>query len=289
MNSEKTVPQDTKQIFAQCGACSHTFFYLLNREFGYPKDAEERASDVLAGGLMNGHQCGMLWGSALAVGAESYRRNYDRGQAVAISATQRLVDSFSRRAGSVNCRDIVGCDLSDRFGIAKLLLKMLLQGGMNNSVCFNLAEAWAPEAIQSAADGLSCEEPDCGQAPVSCAAEVARKMGASDEELVTVAGLAGGIGLSGNACGALGAAFWMNTLAWCREHPGETPPSYNRMNTTRLLTAFKAATGGEFLCREIVGRRFESVSDHSEYIRNGGCGALIGLLAAEGMSWKASR
>jgi hypothetical protein len=42
-------------------------------------------------------------------------------------------------------------------------------------------------------------------------------MGASDEEMVLVAGFAGGMGLSDNACGALGAAIWMNTLAWNRE------------------------------------------------------------------------
>ncbi|MCJ7691672.1 MAG: C-GCAxxG-C-C family protein, partial [Clostridiaceae bacterium] len=106
-NNSKTIPPDTKNTFRKLGACSHTFFYILNREFGYSKENEERASDPLAGGLMNTqHQCGMLWGSTLAVGAESFRRHNDCGQAIAIAitATQRLVESFSKRAKTVNCR-----------------------------------------------------------------------------------------------------------------------------------------------------------------------------------------
>ena len=60
--------------------------------------------------------------------------------------------------------------------------------------------------------------------PVSCSCEVARKMGASDEEMVMVAGFAGGLGLSGNGCGALSAAIYLDTLAWCRKHPGKPLP-----------------------------------------------------------------
>ena len=36
-NNSQTIPQDAKKVFSKCGACSHTFFYLLNREFGYAK------------------------------------------------------------------------------------------------------------------------------------------------------------------------------------------------------------------------------------------------------------
>ena len=76
----------------------------------------------------------------------------------------------------------------------------------------------------AAGEGLAGAMTGLPGRPLSCASEVAGKMGASDEEMTMVAGFAGGIGLSGNACGALGAAIWMKTLAWCREHPGKTPP-----------------------------------------------------------------
>jgi len=34
------------------GTCSRTFFYILDREFGHPRDEEEKAIDPLAGGIL---------------------------------------------------------------------------------------------------------------------------------------------------------------------------------------------------------------------------------------------
>ena len=53
---------------------------------------------------------------------------------------------------------------------------------------------------------------DAPPAPVSCAAVLAQKMGASDLHTVMAAGFAGGIGLSGGGCGALGAAIWITGM-----------------------------------------------------------------------------
>lgn len=279
VNSAQTIPQDPKKVFSKCGTCSRTFFTLLNREFGYPKNTEELASDPMAGGLMNTqNQCGMLWGSALAVGAESFRRFNSHGQAMtmAITGTQHIVKSFIKRTKSVNCRNVVGVDISNKFDVAQFMLKSL-PGGLSNMICMNLAEKWAPEAIHSAKEGLSYNQPDIQQLPISCASEVVKKMGASDEEAVMVAGLAGGMGLSGNACGALGAAIWKNTLAWCRENPGES--GYGNPNAKEILNAFYSATGSEILCPKISGQNFTTIAEHSEFIINGGCNKLIGVLA----------
>ena len=277
----KMIPGDTKDVFKKCGACSHTFFYLLNREFGHLKETEERASDPLAGGLMLGHQCGMLWGSSLAVGAESFRRNNDYGQSIAsaITATQQLMESFSERAKSVNCRDITGGDLSKKSGMVKIMLKIILHGGIKNSPCFKLADKWAPEAILTANTGLSLKQTDLPQNPVSCSSEVVRRMGASEEEMVMVAGFAGGLGLKGHACGALGAAIWMNTLTWYKKHPGETPPRFNKLNTEKILEAFYRATNSEIRCQKISGQSFRTINDHTEFMKKGGCDKLINTLS----------
>jgi uncharacterized membrane protein (UPF0136 family) len=270
------IKNDAKKVFLKKGTCSQTFCYLLNREFGFLKENEERATDPLAGGIMQrGHQCGMLWGSTLAVGAESYRRHKNRDQAIAIAitATQHLVESFSKRAKTVNCREITGCDWTSIFSIAKYLLTGKL------FTCFNLAAKWAPEAIQAAAEGLSREKTDLPQMPINCASEVAQKMGAGDEEMVMVAGFAGGIGLSGNGCGALSAALWMNTLAWCKKHPGKSPPYFNNPNTKNILKAFYGATDSEILCHKITRECFKTLDDHTEFIKNNGCDKLINTLA----------
>ena len=66
---------DTKKIFWTKGPCSTALCFILNREYGYPKPAEEYALDPFSGGIFQqAHQCGMLWGSSLALGAEAWRR-----------------------------------------------------------------------------------------------------------------------------------------------------------------------------------------------------------------------
>ena len=273
-SDDMTVPRDTKKVFRKMGTCSRTFCYVLNRGFGCPSEPEERAADPLAGGIMgHGHQCGMLWGSALAAGAEAYRRSEDRDQAIglAITATQHLVASYVNRAKSVDCREVTGCDLTSKISMAKYLLSGRFL------FCFDLAEQWAPEAIRSATEGLARSETGSPQMPMSCASEVARKMGASDAQMVMVAGFAGGLGLSGNACGALGAAIWMKSLAWCRDHPGKS--AYTNPDAKRTLEAFRAATGQRMLCRTITGQRFTTIDEHTEFVRNGGCAELIDILA----------
>lgn len=269
---------NAKRIFMKHGTCSQTFFYLLNQEFGYPKQTEEFASDPLAGGLMNTqNQCGMLWGASLAAGAESFRRFNDHDQAVEMSvkASQHLTESFSNRAKCVNCREIT-CDFSDTFDIIKFMLKAL-PGGFTNMICMNLTEKWAPEAILAAKEGLSDKHNKSARQSLSCASEVIKKMGGNDEEAVTAAGFAGGIGLSGNACGALGAAIWMSSLTWCKEHPGES--GYLNPNSKKILEAFYNHTGSEILCPEISGQNFKTTEDHTTFIKTGGCDKLINILA----------
>ena len=273
MNAGKN---DAKRVFWKKGTCSQALCFLLDREFGCPKENEERATDPLAGGIWRrGHQCGMLWGSVLAAGAEACRRHADRDRAigVAVAASRRLVESFINRTGSVDCREITGCDWTSGWSMAK----HMLTGKVFR--CFTLAEKWAPEAIRAAEEGLAGDMATLPRRPLSCASEVAGKMGASDEEIVLVAGFAGGIGLSGSACGALGAAIWMKTLAWCREHPGKTPPFFNNPGVKNTLKAFDDEQGSEMLCHKITGQRFKTVGEHTKFMEDGGCDTLIDLLA----------
>ena len=269
-----------RRTFLKCGTCSRAMYRLLNHQFGNIKPTEERASDLLAGGIaMKGHQCGMVWGAALAVGAESFRRYNDKGMAVAaaINASRSLVESFYRRAGTVNCRDITKVDWEKRSDLVKYVLKTVSRGFIY-SPCFNFMAKWRPEAVVAANEELSAQ-PDHNQPCLSCATEVLKRMGATEEESVTVAGLAGGVGLSGNGCGALGAVIWYKMVNQIRENHGKAPAMFNNPDAKRIIDAFCIQTDSEMVCRKICGREFDTIGDHSEYIGNGGCGALLETLS----------
>lgn len=278
MNSEtynvKDGPKDGKKVFRKLGTCSRTFFHILNREFGHPKDLEERAADSLAGGIMQeGHQCGMLWGASLAVGAEAYRRCNDQNQSicVAIHATQSLMESFLKRENTIKCREITKCDFSNKLSMAKYFFS----GRFLH--CFDLAGKWAPEAVQSAIEGLSNKKTHLSKDCISCATEVAKKMGASEEEMIMVAGFAGGLGLSGSGCGALSASIWMKSLEWCREEKKKS--SLKNPNSKKVLETFYNATDSKILCCDISGQHFMNINDHTSFIKNGGCSAIINVLS----------
>ena len=269
----ETLPQDARKVFKELGTCSRTFFYFLNREFGHTTETEERAADPLAGGIIQkGHQCGMLWGAALAVGAEAYRRAEDSNEAIAlaITATRYLIDSFSQKTGTANCREITGTDFSSK-------LQMLRYMFFRTNRCFGLAEKWGPEAVQAAVEGLERSQGEMPSEAISCASETVRKMGGSEEEASMAAGFAGGLGLSGNGCGALAAAIWMKALAWARENPGKSP--FFNPDSKKTLEAFEKVMGPEMRCSDICGRRFETVAEHTEFLKNGGCARLIEMLA----------
>lgn len=275
-------PNDTKAQFKRCGTCSQTFGFLMDREFGHEEELEshERALSRLAGGIANlGYQCGMLWGSTMGVGAEAYRREKDPDQAIglALAASKVVLQSFEKRTMTVDCRDVTGRNLNTFWGMAGMLFHVLRKG-MNNSDCFVLAEDWTPEAFQAAHEGLDAG-PHLERTPRSCAAEVVRRMGGTEQEAVLAAGFGGGMGLSGNACGALGAAVWMKGLEWAREHPGKSPEPWTDTGDKVTLAVFEDRTDGEFLCSKICGRTFETVDEHSAYVDEGGCAELIEALA----------
>ena len=274
MFKSKKIKRDTKRVFFKKGSCSRTFFYLLNREFGHSLDNEEHAADPLAGGIVQqGYQCGMLWGASLALGAESYRRigNLDQAVGLTIKATQHVMESFINRAKSADCIDITNCDWSRKFSIAKYFFtgKMF--------TCYKLAEKWAPEAFESAAESLGLDRSDLPKQQVSCASEVVRRMGGSDSEMAMVAGFAGGLGLSGNGCGALSAAMWMNTLHRIRKD--DYKYSLSDTELERVLKTFYETTEYEMECNKICGKRFKTINEHTEFIKSGGCDKLINVLA----------
>ena len=276
-NTEKAT-LSPRRVFLKCGACSHAMFHLLNREFDNINPEKEKASDLLAGGIaLKGHQCGMLWGGALAIGAEAFHRHSDinNATATAINASKLLIESFRDNAGSVNCRDITKTDWNKKSQFIVFVLKTIAQGFVF-SLCFRFIEKWTPQAIIASHEGLS----DTKESSLSCATEVLKKMGATDEETITVAGLAGGIGLSGNGCGALSAVIWYKMLEWGKKNPNKTATMKNNPIVKEILNAFYEQTGSEMLCRKICGKKFQTLDEHTEYLKNGGCTKLIEALSS---------
>lgn len=242
----------------------------MNRAFGHPSRREEHAAAPLAGGIArNGYQCGMVWGSALAAGAEAYRRfgAGQRAEGASLIAAQRIVESFRAQNGAVDCFDLTDTDFTSKAQIWKYLLSGKPVG------CFRMAARYAPVVFAEIHAALGDDHADAPAAPVSCSALVAKRLGASDLHAVMAAGFAGGIGLSGGACGALGAAVWLEAMGGGDDRGVEA-------RAAAIVERFLEASGHAFECSEILGRGFVDVADHAAYVRGGGCAKILEAVSA---------
>jgi hypothetical protein len=277
MASEKSVKAGMKPMrtFLKVGTCSEALFNVLDRSFGHPMTPEENAAMPLAGGIMqSGYQCGMIWGTTLAAGAEAYRRfgPGPEAEAAAICAAGRAVEIFRTRHGEINCLEITGIDKSA--SVWKMINVFLIRG--KTIGCLRMSAWFAPLAY-AALDSALRDLPRAPEPPVSCTALLARKMGASDKHATMAAGLAGGIGLCGGACGALGAVIWLRALQLGEQ---KSKIGFNDERIGAIIDRFQKQTGYRYECSEIAGRKFEGADDHAGYLRDGGCRDLIEALAA---------
>jgi hypothetical protein len=253
---------------------------VVDDSFGEPLKTEESASLALAGGLMQqGYQCGIVWGAALAAGAQAHRLlgPGPQPEAQAIIVTQRLVDSFRARFNDINCLEITELDWrpSSSNKLGEQALKFLRKGGP--ILCLRMTARFTQEAFRDLSSAYPGDAGDVPSSPVSCAAMLAQKMGMSGRHPVMVAGLAGGIGLSGGACGALGAAIWIMGMQSLNQGAGQI--GYDSPTALAAVDRFLECTDYEFECSEIVGRKFTDVADHACYLREGGCSEIIEALA----------
>ena len=240
---------------------------------------EERAADLFAGGLAaHGYQCGMLWGAALAAGAQAYRLfgHGPQTETGAMIAAQRLVESFRARNKYTDCLEITDLDLQGKIQ-ARQIAKFFIKGQPVS--CIRMAAEYAPLAFSDINAALS-ENRQAPSPPVSCSTMLAFNMGASDIHTVMAAGLAGGIGLSGGACGALGTALWIIEMNGVKESAGKI--DFIGPRALDAIDRFMKCTDYEFECSKIVGRRFEDIGDHAGYLHDGGCSKILKVLATPG-------
>lgn len=255
----------------------------LNNTYDHPLKLEELAVVPLAGGIMqHGYQCGMLWGAVLAAGAQSFRKNGAGTQAenMAIVAAQNLVSAFRKQNQYINCSDITPID-KDSSGW-EMTVYFFLKGGVVR--CMQKIGKYVQEAFRQVEYSFSTEQPQFEESefPLSCTSLMAQKMGASDLHVHMASGLAGGLGLCGGACGALGTAIWLKALKILQEHPDANlwkDETFNK-KANELITTFLKTTDYEFECSKITQKQFKDVKDHAEFLKEGNCLKLIETLAA---------
>ena len=276
----------------RCVACSEASVTTQLHGFGIKEPAYEQALHSFSGGFMHlGHSCGLLTGAAVAAGFLARRRFDDNvtRSAAALYATIQLAKAYSELAGSVNCKDITEVSLTNLTGRLRYLQKGKAR------ICGRLHLRWASQAhelIKKALTQFGAQQParECANCAVRAMKKVLTPAGMKEEDAVLAAGLAGGVGLLGNVCGALAVGvFALSVIHYLgkdskkrdsriRGSLEELAGTRYRGPTTRLRLAFLDRFGSD-LCGQIIHRHFKDIEDHSIFIKSGGCQEVIEFIA----------
>jgi len=132
---------------------------VVDRSFDHPLKLEERATMPFGGGIMlYGYQCGMLWGAALAAGAQAFRLlgPGPQAEAGALIAAQRLVESFRARNKHIDCSEIAEMEWKTSSKLLRLKQTFkffFLKGGP--IMCTHMTARYAPAAFSEINSALS--------------------------------------------------------------------------------------------------------------------------------------
>ncbi len=267
------------RTFLRTGMCSVALCRVLNKGFDHPLELEEKASELLAGGILSrGYQCGQVWGSALPrvrrrAGSwarvrmprpRGRRRPAAHGDLPSSLRELRLSLHHPRRLRRGGRRAV---DQGRGPVLPQERLEVLPHGravrrrGVRrdrrrpfrgaNRRSLPTSELRVPRGAEHGRLGSACGHG--GRACGRHRAERGRLRGAGSGALAPRHGRQGARGGQGRLQE--------------RQSPGADRP-------------VRGETGSRFECADIVGRRFESIDDHAAFLRDGGCANLIELLAA---------
>jgi len=284
--------ETAKYWWLRCVACSEASMTTQMRGFGINEPAYEQAIHAFSGGFMHlGHACGLLTGAVLAAGFVARSRfDDDRTRSgAALHAAIQLAEAHLELTGSVNCGEITEVSLTKLSG----RLRYLQQG--KGRMCGRLHLKWASQAQQLIDKALMefwerRSAGGCANCAVQTLRELESSVGMKAGDSVVVAGLAGGVGLLGNVCGALATGvFAMSARHHLRRQRKKRDSRIRgsleelarinyRGDPTRLRRAFIEQFGSE-LCIDIIGRNFQDAADHSMFVEQGGCQNVTAFVA----------
>ena len=133
MSGPGLAKDEAAALFAEGFTCAPAVFAPFATRLGLPRDAALRIATPYGGGVAGcAETCGAVNGALLAIGLARGRDRLERSGDK--DETYRLVRAFRERfvarAGSLECRELLGCDISTEAG-----LRAARDGGLFRSRC----------------------------------------------------------------------------------------------------------------------------------------------------------
>jgi len=108
------------QLFAAGYSCSQSVIVSRAERYDLPEELAFKLSAAFGGGLgRQGEVCGAVSGALMVIGLEhgATRPEEKAAKEHTYELTQRFIAEFTRRAGALRCRDLLGCRLDTPEGL----------------------------------------------------------------------------------------------------------------------------------------------------------------------------
>jgi len=112
---EKLIPAKAASYFEAGYNCAQSVLLTMHRVWNVEAPSEPKVASAFGGGIgRRGSLCGALTGGVIAIGLK-YGSNSPLVQEreKAYSLALEFYNEFEKRCGSVSCRELIECDLTD--------------------------------------------------------------------------------------------------------------------------------------------------------------------------------
>ena len=110
-------PQRSLELFRSGFFCAESVLLAIAESQGIQSDLIPRiATGFCSGVSRTGGMCGAVSGAIMGINLVAGRNSPAESIEFSYTLTQKLISRFERQYGSVNCRQLIGCDLATEAG-----------------------------------------------------------------------------------------------------------------------------------------------------------------------------
>jgi C_GCAxxG_C_C family probable redox protein len=140
-------PQRSRELFQSGFFCAESVLQAIAESQGIQSDLIPRiATGFCSGVSRTGGMCGAVSGAIMGIGLVTGRNSHAESLEPAYTLAQKLISAFEEKYGSVNCRQLIGCDLATASGQQYFMENHLMES------CLQYAEGATSMALSLIAE-----------------------------------------------------------------------------------------------------------------------------------------
>jgi C_GCAxxG_C_C family probable redox protein len=114
---KKQAPQRSVELFKSGFFCAESVLQAIAESQGIHSDLIPRIATGFCSGISRtGGICGAVSGAMMGINLVAGRNSPAESIELSYALTQKLISRFEKQYGSVNCRQLIGCDLATEAG-----------------------------------------------------------------------------------------------------------------------------------------------------------------------------